>query len=228
MKIAYFGHSSFMVETARKFLVFDPYISPNPKASRVNIDKIKPNYILLSHGHEDHVADVERLVNNGSNPTLVATFEVANWFSSKGIEKGHPMNHGGSKKFDFGTVKMVNAVHSSSMPDGSYGGNPVGFVVQSEGKTFYYAGDTALHYDMKLIKEEFDLDLAILPIGDNFTMGITDAVKAAEFVGAKKVIGMHYDTIPFIKIDHENARREFAAKGIELILMEIGKTLEID
>lgn len=228
MKIAYFGHSSFMVETARKFLVFDPYISPNPKASMVKLDKIKVDYILLSHGHEDHVADVERLASVGSNPTLIATFEVANWFGGKGIEKGHPMNHGGSKKFDFGTVKMVNAVHSSSMPDGSYGGNPAGFVVQSEGKTFYYAGDTALHYDMKLIKEEFELDFAILPIGDNFTMGITDAVKAAEFVGAKKVIGMHYDTIPFIKINHENARREFAKNGIELILMEIGKTLEID
>ena len=122
---------------------------------------------------------------------------------------------------------MVNAIHSSSMPDGSYGGNPAGFIIESENKFFYYAGDTALHMDMKQIREDFQLDLAFLPIGDNFTMGITDAVKAALFTGATRVIGMHYDTFPPIKIDHEEAKKAFEKENIELVLMSIGETFNI-
>jgi L-ascorbate metabolism protein UlaG (beta-lactamase superfamily) len=134
------------------------------------------------------------------------------------------MNHGGKKEFDFGNIKMVNAIHSSSMPDGSYAGNPAGFVVKSGEATFYYAGDTALTYDMKLIADEFSIDFAFLPIGDNFTMGIDDAIRAAQFIGTNKVFGMHYDTFPIIEIDKNEAIKKFSANEIELILLKIGES----
>ena len=137
------------------------------------------------------------------------------------------MNHGGQWHFDFGTVKMVNAVHSSVLPDGTYGGNPAGFVVSTDEGTVYLAGDTALHQDMKLIPEFFKLDLAVLPIGDNFTMGIAEAVKAAGFVGVSKVLGIHYDTFPYIEINKEEARQAFESSGIELLLPDIGSSITV-
>ena len=137
------------------------------------------------------------------------------------------MNTGGQWQFDFGTVKCVNAVHSSVLPDGTYAGNPMGFVVTAGEECLYYAGDTALTLDMKLIAERHKLTVAMLPMGDNFTMGIEDAVDAAKFVGASKVIGMHYDTFGYVKLDHEAAKKAFAAAGIELLLMEIGGTVEL-
>ena len=226
MDITFLGHSSFLIKTAGKTLLFDPFISPNPLAKDFNIDELKPDYILLSHGHADHVADAEDIAKK-TGATIVANFEVATWFGNKGIEKTHPMNHGGSWDFDFGRVKFVNAIHSSCMPDGSYGGNPGGFVIESEGKTLYYAGDTALTLDMKLIGEEFTIDLAFLPIGSNFTMGYKDAMKAAKFVGTKKVIGMHFDTFPYIKIDHTDAMAEASQNGIDLQILEIGASVQL-
>ena len=144
MRITYYGHSCFMAEIKGKKLLFDPFITPNELAKDINIADIEPDYILLSHGHNDHVADAEAIAKS-SGATIIANYEVAMWFAGKGITKYHPMNHGGKWDFDFGTVKVVNAVHSSSMPDGSYGGNPIGFVIISEEKNFYYSGDTALH-----------------------------------------------------------------------------------
>lgn len=226
MEVTFYGHSCFQVKISNKTILFDPFITPNELAKSVDISNIKPDYILLSHGHQDHMADVELIYKN-SRPTLVASFEITTWFEGKGIEKNHPMNIGGKKEFEFGTVKMVNAIHSSTLPDGSGGGNPTGFVVQSKENTFYYAGDTALHYDMKLIKDQFDLDVAFLPVGDNFTMGIEDAIKAAEFTGVKKIIGMHYDTFPYIVIDHDRAVKLAKDAGIELILMKIGQTINL-
>jgi len=226
MDITFLGHSSFLIKTAGKSLLFDPFISPNPLAKDINVDELKPDYILLSHGHADHIADAEDIAKK-TGATIVANYEVATWFGNKGVEKTHPMNHGGSWDFDFGRVKFVNAVHSSSMPDGSYGGNPGGFVIESEGKTIYYAGDTALTLDMKLIGEEFTIDLAFLPIGSNFTMGYKDAMKAAKFVGAKKVIGMHFDTFPYIKIDHQDALEEASQNGIDLQILEIGASVQL-
>ncbi len=226
MNITFLGHSSFLIETGSKTLLFDPFISPNPLAKDIKLEELKPDYILLSHGHEDHVADVEEIAKN-SGATIIANFEVATWFGNKGIEKTHPMNHGGSWDFDFGRVKFVNAVHSSCMPDGSYGGNPGGFVIEADGKTFYYAGDTALTLDMKLIAEEFRIDLAFLPIGSNFTMGYKDAMKAAKFVNTKKVIGMHFDTFPYIIVNHEEALNEASKNGIELTILEIGASVQL-
>ncbi|MEX2594392.1 MAG: metal-dependent hydrolase [Anditalea sp.] len=225
-EITYYGHSSFLITIGNKKILFDPFISPNEKAHDIDIDAIVADYIFVTHGHHDHVTDVEAIAKK-NNATLVANYEVATWFQEKGIKNVHPMNHGGSKVFEFGKIKYVNAIHSSTLPDGTPGGNPGGFVVQSNQGTFYFAGDTALTYDMKLIAEEFKIDFAFLPIGDNFTMGIDDAIKAAGFVGTKKIIGMHYDTFPFIEIDKETAKKATDKAGMELIMLNIGKNITL-
>jgi len=226
MKIRYYGHSCFEVKTGESTFLFDPFISPNELASSIDINSIKAETIFLTHGHGDHVADAATIANN-NDALIVANFEVANWFSAQGVAKTHPMNPGGSWKFDFGSAKMVTAVHSSSMPDGSYGGNPAGFVMETAEGAFYNAGDTALTYDMKLIAESHDLKFALLPIGDNFTMGVDDAVKAAKFIECDHVIGMHYDTFGYIKIDHAEAIQKFGDAGVKLTLMDIGQTIEL-
>jgi len=226
MEITYYGHSAFLIEVEGKKILFDPFITPNELAKEIDTDEIKPDFVLLSHGHADHVADVEKICKQ-SNATLVANFEVVGWFQNKGIEKVHPMNHGGKWKFDFGTVKLVNAVHSSSMPDGSYGGNPGGFVIQTPQNSFYYAGDTALHQDMKQIGESYQIDFAFMPIGDNFTMDIEDAVKAARYVNTSKIVAMHYDTFPYIKIEQEEVKKIADEAGVELILFNIGEKKDI-
>lgn len=226
IKLRYFGQSTFLVEIEGKSLLFDPFISPNSLASDIEIDEITADFVLVSHGHEDHVFDVERIVNN-NGATLVSNFEIVTWFQKKGIKNVFGMNHGGTKVFDFANVKYVNAVHSSSLPDGSYGGNPGGYVIASNQGTFYYAGDTALSYDLKLIGDSFDIDFAILPIGDNFTMGITDALIAAEFVGTDKIIGLHYDTFAPIEINKKVAKSEAEKSGKELILLNIGESISL-
>jgi len=226
MKITYYGHSCFGVEHNGTHLLFDPFISGNEAAKDINIDDIPADYILVTHGHQDHVLDVEAIAKR-TGAKLISNFEIVNWFAEKGIENGHPLNHGGGYQFDFGYVKYVNAIHTSSMPDGSYGGNPGGFVVGlNDGANFYHSGDTALTYDMKLIGERYRLDFAMLCIGDNFTMGVEDAVQAAHFVGVNQVLGMHYDTFPPIKIDKKTAKQRFADEQIALILPEIGETID--
>jgi len=226
MKITFYGHACFGVEVAGKHLLFDPFISGNELASGVDINSIPADYILITHGHEDHIADVE-LIAKRTGATLVSNYEIITWFAGKGIENGHPMNHGGSWKFDFGTVKYVNAIHSSTLPDGSGGGNPGGFVVETEEGNFYNAGDTALHMDMKLIALATKLNFAVLPIGDNFTMGVSDAIIASQFVGCNTVMAMHYDTFGYIKVDHEDAKRKFQLAGIDLRMPAIGETIDI-
>ncbi|GAB4415244.1 MAG: metal-dependent hydrolase [Bacteroidia bacterium] len=225
MRITYYGHSCFGIETGGIHLLFDPFISPNERAAHIDIDAIPADYLLVSRAHGDHIADVLR-IGQRTGACLVSTFEVVSWFARQGLTRNQPMNHGGQWAFDFGTVKLVPAVHSSSFPDGSYGGNPAGFVVRTPDKTFYYSGDTALTYDMKLIGEYEDLDLAFLCIGDNFTMGIEDAVRAADFIRCDDIVGMHYDTFGYIQIDHAAASSAFARAGHRLALMEIGETIE--
>ncbi len=227
MQISFYGHSCFQLNTSKSRVLFDPFISPNPLTKgKVSADDLDVDFMLISHGHEDHVADAVSIAKR-TKCSVVSAFEIVSWMEGKGIENGHPMNLGGSVELPFGKVKYVTAIHSSVLPDGTYAGNPGGFVIEADGKTIYYAGDTALTLDMKLLAESFEIDWAILPIGDNFTMGIEDAIKAAQFCGAKKVIGMHYNTFPYIAIDTERAKREFSAAGIELRLMEIGETIEL-
>ena len=226
MKFTFYGHACFSVQIKDTFLLFDPFITPNELAKDVDISTIKADYILVSHGHEDHIADVKRIATR-TGAKLISNFEIVSWFAEKGVTDAHPMNHGGSWKFDFGSVKYVNAVHSSMLPDGSNGGNPGGFVVETDEGNFYFAGDTALHMDMKLIPLQTKLDFAILPIGDNFTMGIDDAVLAAKFVETDKAIGVHYDTFGYIKIDKASAIESFNNNNIQLMLPSIGETIEI-
>ena len=226
MKATYYGHSCFSVEIGGKVLLFDPFISPNEKAASIDVGSVPADFILVSHGHGDHVADVEAIAKR-TGALLVSTFEVVNWFSGRGIENAHPMNHGGTRDLGCAKIKLVNAVHSSSMPDGSYGGQPVGFVVESEEGNFYYSGDTALTLDMKLIPERWQLAFAVLCIGDNFTMGPRDAAIAAEWVGANRAVGVHYDTFPPITIDRAAAASTFADRNIELLLPAIGETIDL-
>ena len=226
--ITYYGHSTFLVTLDNTKILFDPFISPNELAEGIDIQAINADYILITHGHGDHVADVEVIAKN-NNATVVANFEVATWFQEKGVEKVHPMNHGGSKTFDFGKVKYVHAIHSSTLPDGTPGGNPGGFVVQSKDTTFYYAGDTGLIPEMEWIPRHYGrIDLAVLPVGGNFTMDYEEAALAAGYIGCRQIIGVHFDTFPPIEIDKAAARSHFAAKNLELTLPEIGQTLSFD
>lgn len=226
MQVTYYGHSCFAVETGGKKLLFDPFISPNELAKQVDINSIEADYILLSHGHADHVADAEAIARR-TGATIVGAYEVAMWYAAKGIEKYHPMNTGGKWSFDFGTVKCVSAAHSSSLPDGSYGGNPMGFVITAGKESFYYSGDTALTLDMQLVPLYKNISFAILPIGDNFTMDVADAIEAAKMVKCNKVMGVHYDTFGFIKIDKAAAIDAFAKNGITLSLPKIGETVNL-
>jgi len=226
MKIKYLGQSSFLIDWNGFQLLVDPMIKGNPMAKEFHDLNFNPEYILLTHGHQDHVADVEEISLN-SGATIISNFEIVSYFGQKGI-KGHPMNHGGQWKFDFGTIKMVNAVHSSVLPDGTYAGNPAGFVLYDKQTALYIAGDTALCMDMKLIPMTCPkLTAAILPIGDNFTMGYEDAIIASDFIQCNKIIGCHFDTFDLIKINHSTVKEAFSSKSKNLTLPEIGEIIEI-
>ena len=225
MEITYLGHGCLSIEVMGKNIIVDPFIKDNELAKHINVDQLKADYILITHAHFDHVADVEIIAKN-TGAKLVSNYEIVMHYQSKGLD-GHPMNHGGSWQFDFGKVTYVNAVHTSSFQDGTYGGQPGGFLLETLEGTIYIAGDTALTYDMKLIPLKIKIDLAVLPIGDNFTMGVDDAIIASDFVECNKVLGCHYDTFGYIKIDHKGAKSKFSSKNKELILLDIGKSINI-
>ena len=224
--LTYYGHSCFSLQLSGKNILFDPFITANPKADMVDVSTIKPDVICISHGHGDHVADVVQIAKQ-SNAQVIGAYEVTEWLSKKGIDNSIPMNTGGTVNLGFCKIKMVKAEHSSSFPDGTYAGQAVGFVISNEDYSLYYAGDTALTLDMQLIPLDFKLDLAILPVGDNFTMGVSDAAKAAKLVSCTKIVGMHFDTFPPIEIDHKLAVDYFANEDLNLILPLINQTLEL-
>jgi len=226
MKVTFFGHSCVQVTSNGSDILFDPFISPNEKAKHIDLEQIRPDTIFLTHGHQDHMADAVQLAKK-SNALVIANFEVANWIAAQGVENITPVNQGGTISGAFGKAKVVHAVHSSSLPDGTYGGNPLGYVLTTPEGTLYHSGDTALTYDMKLIPESSPIDAAALCIGDHFTMGVEDAITCAQWLGVKKVLGLHYDTFPPIEIDHEAAQKAFSAQGIELLLPPIGDTVEL-
>ena len=225
MNITYYGHSCFSVVINGKHLLFDPFITYNELAKHIDASTVSADYILISHGHEDHIADAVSIAKR-TGAKIICNWEISVWLGKQGVENIHPMNIGGKVKLEFGNVKCVNAIHSSSMPDGSYGGNPMGFVIESNEGNFYYAGDTALTYDMKLIGEYRKIDFAFLPIGDNFTMGVDNAIIASEFINCTDIIGMHYDTFGYIKINQEEAIHKFKNSGKQLTLMKIGDSIQ--
>ena len=226
MNLTFYGHSCFTVEVSGKKLLFDPFITGNELAKDVDINKVEADYILISHGHQDHVLDLVSIAKR-TGAKVICSWEIYMWLGKQGIENVHPMNTGGKWDFDFGTVKCVTAQHSSGLPDGTYGGNPMGFIISSKEKNFYYSGDTALTLDMQLISQWAVIDFSILPIGDNFTMGPADAVRAAHMINCHTVVGVHYDTFGFIKINHKDTNDLFTRNGIQLLLPQIGETISI-
>lgn len=225
MQLTFYGHACFMVEAAGKKLLFDPFISGNDNAKHIDIKSIKADYILISHGHGDHIADLVTIAQN-TGATVIGMLEVTNWIAKQGYENVVGMNLG-LMKTEFGSVRMVPAAHSSGLPDGSYGGNPAGFVVTTAEGSFYYSGDTCVIMDMQLIPRYGNMQFAVMPIGGHYTMNADDAVIAAELAQCSKVVGVHYDTWPPVAIDTEQAKQAFANAGRELLLPAIGETITV-
>ncbi|HUX20130.1 MAG TPA: metal-dependent hydrolase [Spirochaetia bacterium] len=222
-KITYLGHSAFLVEGSKAKLVIDPFLSGNPRAPKAPGD-IKVEWVLLSHGHGDHFGDALEIAK-ANNATIIAPFELAGYCEQKGATV-HPMHIGGGFNYPFGRVKLTIAHHGSATPDGTYTGNPCGFLITMDGKTLYHSGDTGLFYDMKLIGEMNHIDLALLPIGDNFTMGITDAVKAVEFLKAGLTVPMHYNTFDVIKAEPNDFVNAVKKQGQRAQVLPVGESLE--
>jgi L-ascorbate metabolism protein UlaG (beta-lactamase superfamily) len=198
VELTYHSHACFGITVGDTCLLIDPYLSDNDLAD-VSPDEVEADYILVSHGHGDHVGDTVQIAKR-TGAMAISNFEIHNWLMAQGVESAHPLHIGGGHDFPFGRVKLTIAHHASGLPDGSCGGNPAGLLLTLEGKKVYHACDTGLFYDMKLIGEE-GLDLAILPIGDNFTMGPDDALRAVKLLEPKVVIPIHYDTFDVIAQD---------------------------
>lgn len=229
MKITFHGHSCIEIKGENVSLIIDPFLQGNPVA-KVSPQEIKVDYILLTHGHNDHVGDTEQIAKE-NNATVIAPFELATHLAWKGC-KVHPMGIGGSYTFDFGRVKLTQAFHGSAITDDgsqtiTYVGMPSGILLTIEGKTIYHAGDTALFSDMKMLGELNRIDLAFLPIGDNFTMGPEDALIAAEWLKAEKVIPIHYDTFPFIRQDAQKFIDDLKGKGLYGEIMNVSESVEL-
>lgn len=225
MKITFYGHACFGIEVNGTHIVIDPFITGNPKAAHIDIKTLKADYILLTHAHQDHVLDVEVLAAR-TGATIISNYEIVMYYGAKNF-KGHPVNHGGTFKTNTFSAKYVNAVHTSSFADGSYGGQPGGFVLTAGEKSLYISGDTAVTMDMKLIPMTTRLTASIFPIGDNFTMGVKDAIIASDFVECNTVIGCHFNTFPPIEIDTKEAQKLFSDTNKELILLEIGTSITL-
>ncbi len=227
MKITHLGHSGFIVETASARIAIDPFLTDNPLATMKAAD-VKCDFLILTHGHEDHSSDAEEIAK-ANDATLIANHEIAAYFAARGVAKTHGMNPGGGFEFPFGRVKMTVAHHSSSInagPDMLYMGVACGVVVEAEGLRVYHAGDTALFSDMKLIARG-GIDLALLPIGDNFTMGPDDALDALEFLKPRVTVPAHYNTWPPIAQDAEKFAGDAAASGHEVKILAPGESFEL-
>jgi L-ascorbate metabolism protein UlaG (beta-lactamase superfamily) len=198
LKVNWYSHACFLIEADQTKILIDPFVTDNPMAP-VKADDVEADFILVSHGHGDHVGDTINIAKR-TGATVVSNFEIQNWLTGQGIEKAHPLHIGGGFDFDWGRVKLTIAHHGSALPDNSYGGNPAGLLITVAGKKIYHAGDTGLFYDMKLIGEA-GIDLAVLPIGDNFTMGPDDGLRAVQLIQPKQVLPIHYDTFDVIKQD---------------------------
>ncbi len=222
MKVEFIGHGCVQLEEGNDKLIFDPFINDNP-AAKITSKDVSPNYILLTHFHDDHKGDAFEIAKENDS-LIISTAEIASKAGEEGLNS-HPMHIGGSYKFDFGSVRVTPAFHGSGIP----GGHACGFVVNFHGKTVYYAGDTGLFSDMKLIGEMDEIDLAILPIGSNFTMGVDEAVKASEFIKPKAVLPIHYNTWPLIPADPSAFKDKLSqATDSECFILEPGESLEMN
>jgi len=223
MDLTYFGHSTFQIETQGTTLLFDPFFEENPHTN-TSANALDPDVILQTHAHFDHFSDVPAVLD-GSDPLFVSNFEITQYV---GEELGHdsiqPLNEGGSVELDWGYVESVHARHSSSFPDGSYGGVPLGFVLELENDVVYNAGDTAPFAEMQWIGDLWDVDVMLAPIGDVFTMGIYGALHAAEMVGPDLVVPVHYDTFPPIETDLDRFAETFEDAGYETKIFEADQT----
>ncbi|HXD77008.1 MAG TPA: metal-dependent hydrolase [Puia sp.] len=226
MTFTFYGHATFSIAVNGKTILFDPFFTGNPGAKNIKADDITADYIFVTHGHGDHTADLVAVAKR-TGAVCVAPHEVAGWLGKQGVEKVHPINHGGPISFDFGKARAVNAIHSSSLGDGTYAGNPVGYVFTTTAGDFYAAGDTALTMDMQLIPLWARLHFSVLPIGGNYTMDVADAIRAADFVKCNTVVGIHYNTWPIIAIDPARAKADFKAAGKTLVLPEPGTSVEV-
>ncbi|MCS7052378.1 MAG: metal-dependent hydrolase [Ignavibacterium sp.] len=224
MKIRYLGHSAFQIKTNGYEILIDPFLDDNP-VSPIKSKDVHPDFVILTHAHGDHLGDSIK-IGNKSNPLFICVNELAEWLKSKGL-KAHNMHIGGSRNFEFGKVKFTIAHHGSITPDGNYAGEPAGVILNIENKTIYHTGDTGLFYDMKLIGEINSIDYMFVPIGDNFTMGIDDAVKAVEFVKPKIAIPIHYNTFEIIKADPELFKQKIEANGFNCRIMKFGEEIEV-
>lgn len=228
MKVTYLSHSAFLVETGSHRVLIDPFLTGNPLAA-VKPEELSCDAIILSHGHEDHVGDAIPIARR-CNADLVAGFELAMFCAARGVKKVHPMNPGGSRTHPFGRVTLTPAIHSAGYPanDGfAYLGQPCGILLTAGDRTLFHAGDTALFSDLKLIGEAARIDAALLPIGDNFTMGIDDAARAAEWLNCGLAIPMHYNTFDLIKADPQEFARKVEGRGRRAKVMAAGETIEI-
>lgn len=226
-KLRWLGHSCLLFESGGKNILIDPFLTGNPKAT-IKASELSADFILVSHGHGDHVGDAVEIAER-TGATVIANYEIATWFTEKmGVRNVHGMQHGGAHQFAFGRVKFTLAFHGSALPDGSNGGNPCGFLITfKDGKKVYDAADTGLFGDMRLIGEE-GIDLAILPIGDNFTMGPDDALRAVKLLTPKRVMPIHFDTFPLIAQDAngwaERVRKETSAVPV---VLKPGDTMDV-
>jgi L-ascorbate metabolism protein UlaG (beta-lactamase superfamily) len=225
MKLRFFSHSSFQITTdSGQVLLIDPFIDDNPTCP-VQSAELDADYIILTHGHGDHIGDAFGIAQR-TDPLFICVNELANYCIEKGF-RAHNMHIGGAHQFDFGRLKFTIAHHGSMTPDNTYGGEPAGVLLTIDGKILYHTGDTGLFYDMKLIGEMNDIDYMLLPIGDNFTMGIDDAVKAVELAQPGLAIPMHYNTFPVIEADPKLFAEKITAVGYNARVMEYGEEIQL-